>query len=97
MKKAEWKYNKIAIKVGSNVITQCDGSLNVGRMLRIVEDVAVLSKQGLEVILISSGAVAAGRNSVTPSRKTNIVSARQIWAAIGQVKLMSTYQFLFGK
>lgn len=97
MNKAEWKYNKIAIKVGSNVITQCDGSLNVGRMLRIVEDVAVLSKQGLEVILISSGAVAAGRSSVTPSKKTNIVSTRQVWAAIGQVKLMSTYQFLFGK
>jgi len=97
LKKSEWKYNKIAIKVGSNVITQCDGSLNVGRMLRIVEDVAVLSKQGLEVILISSGAVAAGRSSVTPSKKTNIVSAKQIWAAIGQVKLMSTYQFLFSK
>jgi len=97
LKNSEWKYNKIAIKVGSNVITQCDGSLNVGRMLRIVEDVAVLSKQGLEVILISSGAVAAGRSSVTPSKKTNIVSAKQVWAAIGQVKLMSTYQFLFGK
>jgi glutamate 5-kinase len=92
-----WKYGRIAIKIGSNVITQDDGSLNVGRMLRIVEDVAVLSKQGIEVILISSGAVAAGRSSITPSKKTNIVSAKQIWAAIGQVKLMSTYQFLFGK
>jgi len=97
LKKSEWKYNKIAIKVGSNVITQCDGSLNVGRMLRIVEDVAVLSKQGLEVVLISSGAVAAGRSSMIPSKKTNIVSAKQIWAAIGQVKLMSNYQFLFSK
>ena len=34
---------------------------------------------------------------MTPSKKTNIISARQIWAAIGQVKLMGTYQFLFGK
>ncbi|MGB8490335.1 MAG: glutamate 5-kinase, partial [Bacteroidales bacterium] len=74
-----------------------DGTLNVGRMLRIVEDVAVLSKQGLEVILISSGAVAAGRNSIVPNKRTGIVTAKQIWAAIGQVKLMSTYQFLFGK
>jgi glutamate 5-kinase len=97
LKKSEWKYSKIAIKVGSNVITQSDGSLNVSRMLRIVEDVAVLSKQGLEVILITSGAVAAGRNSLNPSKKTNIVSAKQVWAAIGQVKLMSTYQFLFSK
>ena len=97
MKNTEWKYRKIAIKVGSNVITREDGSLNVGRMLRLVEDIAVLSKQGLEVILISSGAVAAGRGSVVPAKRTNIVSAKQIWAAIGQVKLMSTYQFLFEK
>jgi glutamate 5-kinase len=90
-------FNRIVIKVGSNVITQTDGSLNDGRILRLVEDVAILYKQGIEVILISSGAVAAGRNEVSPSKKTNIVAAKQIWAAIGQVKLMSSYQFLFGK
>jgi glutamate 5-kinase len=90
-------FGRITIKIGSNVITQSDGSLNEGRILRIVEDVAILFKQGIEVILITSGAVAAGRNVVTPSRKTDIVAARQIWAAIGQVKLMSSYQFLFGK
>jgi glutamate 5-kinase len=90
-------FNRIAIKVGSNVITQTDGSLNDGRILRLVEDVAILYKQGTEVILISSGAVAAGRSEISPSKKTNIVAAKQIWAAIGQVKLMSSYQFLFGK
>jgi len=91
------EFNRIAIKVGSNVITQSDGSLNTGRMLRLVEDIAILSKQGIEVILISSGAVAAGRNDVAPSKKTSIISSRQIWAATGQVKLMANYQFLFGK
>jgi len=90
-------FNRIAIKVGSNVITQPDGSLNDGRILRIVEDIAILYKQGIEVVLISSGAVAAGRSEVSPSKKTNIVASKQIWAAIGQVKLMSSYQFLFGK
>jgi len=90
-------FNRIAIKVGSNVITKSDGSLNESRILRIVEDVAILYKQGIEVILITSGAVAAGRSGVSPSKKTNIIEAKQIWAAIGQVKLMSSYQFLFGK
>jgi glutamate 5-kinase len=90
-------FNRIAVKIGSNVITQADGSLNDGRILRIVEDVAILYKQGIEVVLISSGAVAAGRSEVSPSKKTDIVAAKQIWAAIGQVKLMSSYQFLFGK
>ncbi|TAL63849.1 MAG: glutamate 5-kinase [Bacteroidetes bacterium] len=97
MKNTQPKFNRIAVKVGSNVITQPDGSLNDSRMLRIVEDVAILFKRGVEVILISSGAVAAGRSEVSPSKKTNIIAARQIWAAIGQVKLMSGYQFLFGK
>jgi glutamate 5-kinase len=97
LKNIKAKFNRIAIKVGSNVIAQADGSLNSGRMLRIVEDVAILYKQGIEVVLISSGAVAAGRSEVTPSKKTDIIVAKQIWAAIGQVKLMSNYQFLFGK
>ncbi len=97
MKNNKPEFNRIAIKVGSHVIAQSDGTLNEGRILRIVEDIAVLIKQGVEVILISSGAVAAGRNEVSPSKKTNIIAAKQIWAAIGQVKLMSSYQFLFGK
>jgi len=97
LKNSQPKFNRIAIKVGSNVITKSDGSLNDSRILRLVEDVAILSKQGIEVVLISSGAVAAGRSEVSFSKKTNIIAAKQIWAAIGQVKLMSSYQFLFGK
>ncbi len=91
------EFNRITIKVGSNVITQCDGSLNIGRILRIVEDVAVLMKQGIDVVLVSSGAVASGRNEIAPSKRTDIIAAKQVWASIGQVKLMSSYQFLFGK
>ena len=97
MKETKTVFNRVAIKVGSNVITKADGSLNEARMLRIVEDIAILCKQGIEVILITSGAVAAGRSEVTPPKKTNIVEAKQMWAAIGQIKLMSNYQFLFGK
>lgn len=97
MKNLNPKFRRIAIKVGSNVIAKDDNSLNTGRMLRIVEEIAILYKQGIEVILITSGAVAAGRGEITPSKKTSIISARQIWAAIGQVKLMANYQFLFGK
>jgi len=97
LKSSKSKFGRIAIKIGSNVITSGDGSLNTGRMLRLVEQIAVLIKQGHEVILISSGAVAAGRTDIIPSKKTSLISSKQIWAAIGQVKLMSNYQFLFGK
>ena len=71
MNNIKQEFNRIAIKIGSNVITLDDGSLNTGRMLRLVEDIAVLTKQGIEVILISSGAVAAGRNDVSPSKRTS--------------------------
>ena len=97
MKKPGPVFGRIAIKVGSNVITQSDGSLDTWRISRLVEDIFVLFKKGIEVILISSGAVAAGRNEVNPSRKTNIMASRQVWAAIGQAKLISSYQYLFGK
>lgn len=97
LKNINQKFKRVAIKIGSNVITRNDGSLNTGRMLRLVEEIAILTKQGIEVILISSGAVAAGRNDLAPTKRTSDISSKQIWAAIGQVKLMSNYQFLFGK
>jgi len=97
LKNSSVNLNRVAVKVGSNVITKDDGSLNEERMLRIVEDVAILYKQGMEVILISSGAVAAGRGEIVPSKKTNMIASKQVLASIGQVKLMAKYQFLFGK
>jgi glutamate 5-kinase len=97
LKEVASKFKRIAVKVGSNVITKSDGSLDSWRISRLVWDIAFLSKQGIEVILISSGAVAAGRCEDPPLKKTNIIADRQVLAAIGQVKLMSSYQFLFGK
>jgi glutamate 5-kinase len=97
LRQADNKLKRIAVKVGSNVITQPDGSLNSWRISRIVEDISALSKQGKEVVLISSGAVAAGRGELKISSRTDFVGSRQVLAAVGQVKLMATYQFLFGK
>jgi glutamate 5-kinase len=92
-----YNFDRIAVKVGSNVITQPDGSLNSWRISKIVEDISTLFLQGKDVILITSGAVASGRGEIKPSQKTNLVTSRQVLAAVGQVKLMSSYQFLFGK
>lgn len=89
------KFKRIVVKVGSSVITNPDGSLNVIRMSRIVEDIASLHKEGISVVLVTSGAVAAGRSDVVPTKRNDEVSIKQMWAAIGQVKLMTTYQYLF--
>jgi len=90
-------FKRIAVKVGSNVITQTDGSLDSWRISQLVQEIAILTKQGTEVILVTSGAVAAGRGDLPHSGSTNLIAAKQVLASIGQVKLMATYQFLFGK
>ena len=88
-------YKKIVVKVGSNVLTREDGMLNISRMAHIVEQIAQLKKEGVQVILVTSGAVAAGRAEVEPSRKLDPVSSRQLWSAVGQVKLINRYADLF--
>ena len=86
---------RIAVKVGSNVLTRPDGTLDVTRMSALVDQIAALRKQGTEVILISSGAVAAGRSEVHPGGKLSSVEERQLYSAVGQAKLINRYYELF--
>lgn len=89
------RYKKITVKAGSNILAREDGTLNVARIAHLVDQIASLHHQGVEVVLVTSGAVASGKAILTPSRKTDAVSARQLWAALGQVKLMSRYSDFF--
>lgn len=91
------KFKRIVIKIGSNVLAKADGELNTTRIAHLVEQISTLHKAGTEVIVVSSGAVAAGRSQVAVSKKTDLVAAKQLWAAVGQVKLMSLYTQLFSK
>jgi len=86
---------RIVIKVGSNVLTRHDGKLDVTRMSAIVDQIAWLRKQGYEVILVSSGAVACGRRELTVEHVLDSVEQRQLFSAIGQVKLVGLYYDLF--
>ncbi len=88
------RYKKITVKIGSNVLTRKDGTLNVPRIAHLVDQVAALHKAGLEIVLVSSGAVASGRAVLTPAKKYDAVSSRQLWSALGQVKLISRYSDL---
>ncbi len=87
---------RIVVKVGSNVLTRADGSPDVTIMSGIVDQIAELLRNGHQVILVSSGAVACGRSMVMPMRKLDSVGQRQIFSAVGQIKLMTTYLSLFG-
>ena len=55
----ENRFTRITVKVGSNVLTRRDGTLDVTRMSALVDQIAELHKSGVEVILVSSGAVAS--------------------------------------
>ncbi|MFA6403227.1 MAG: glutamate 5-kinase [Salinivirgaceae bacterium] len=90
-------YQRIAIKIGSNLLAGPDGSLNSDRIAHLVKQIAKLHKKGLQVILISSGAVASGKGEFPLSKKTGEVASKQVWAAIGQVKLMAGYFSMFAK
>lgn len=92
-----YRYRKITVKIGSNVLAKADGTLNVARIAHLVDQIAALHKKGIEVVLVSSGAVAAGRAVLNPAKKTDAVSKRQLWAALGQVKLISRYSDFFNE
>ena len=91
----QYQFKKIAVKIGSNVLTRKDGTLDVTRMSALVDQVAELHKQGMEIILISSGAVASGRSEIKPSKKLDSVDQRQLFSAVGQAKLINRYYELF--
>lgn len=90
-----YQFTRIAVKVGSNVLTRKDGTLDVTRMSALVDQVAELRKSGIEVILISSGAVASGRSEIKASKKLDSVNQRQLFSAVGQAKLINRYYELF--
>ncbi len=77
------------------MLAKPDGTLNVSRIAHLVDQLAFLHKNGVEVVLVSSGAVAAGKAVMQPHKKTDAVSQRQLWAALGQVKLISRYSDFF--
>lgn len=86
---------RIVIKVGSNVLTRPDGKLDVTRMSALVDQIAWLRKEGHEVILVSSGAMASGRGELHTDHSLDSVEQRQLFSAVGQVKLVGLYYDLF--
>lgn len=88
-------FKKIAVKIGSNVITRTDGTLDITRISAIVDQIAYLHKRGIRIVLISSGAVASGRSVMGLSKKMDTVDQRQLFSTIGQAKLINHYWELF--
>lgn len=88
---------RIVVKVGSQVLCDENGNLNQEVLSNLTRQLASLSRDGWQVLLVSSGAVAAGRglSGVHLQRISDPVARKQVMAATGQVRLMETYRGLF--
>lgn len=87
---------RLVVKVGSNVVSSEDGHCDLERMRALVRDIAALRRSGVQVLLVSSGAVNIGRRFLNPKLfLEHRVEAQQAASAIGQPILMQTYGRLF--
>ncbi len=84
----------IVIKIGSNIITSRSG-LNERRIRRIVKDISTLHDMGYNTVIVSSGAIAAGRIKLNIHRPIHDIKLKQASAAIGQSSLVWTYEKAF--
>jgi glutamate 5-kinase len=88
---------RITIKIGSNVLTRDDGLPNELLMRQLTGQIAEIKKQNVQVIVVSSGAVAAGRSILRSGKINDTVAERQVLSSLGQVRLLQLYTDLFGQ
>lgn len=87
---------RIVVKVGSNVLT-ARNSLNTGVLESISRQICVLIDKGVEVLLVSSGAMAAGIRKMGLQRRPDQIPQRQAISALGQSGLINAYEKAFGR
>ncbi len=88
-------YHRIIVKFGTSLLTGGTDRLDEEAISKLVVQVARLQKQGLELMVVSSGAIAAGRNKLGLDKKRRDIPYKQVLAAVGQGKLMNVYDQLF--
>ncbi|MBO4853459.1 MAG: glutamate 5-kinase [Schwartzia sp.] len=86
---------RVVVKVGTSTITRENGASNLARMEEIVREIAGLADEGREMVLVTSGAIAAGMNRMGLSVRPKGVPERQALAAVGQGVLMHLYETMF--
>jgi glutamate 5-kinase len=82
----------VVIKLGTGVVTSGIGELDTGRIASVCAQIAALRRQGTEVVVVSSGAVGLGMGALGLTKKPKDVSKKQACAAVGQGRLMQTWQ-----
>ncbi len=88
-------YKRIVVKVGTSVLTSGSPRLDRSHMVELVRQAAQLHRQGTEIIMCSSGAIAAGREKLARSDQVTSIAEQQMLAAVGQSTLIRTWETLF--
>ena len=83
---------RVVIKLGTGVLTSAAGELNTARIAAVCSEIAALRARGSEVIVVSSGAVGLGMSALGLAKRPKDLSKKQACAAIGQSRLMQTWQ-----
>ncbi len=86
---------RIVVKFGTNLLTGGSDCLNTDIMSSLVSQVARLHRKGIELIVVSSGAIAAGRYKLGLAEEPKGIPYKQILASIGQSRLINVYEQLF--
>ena len=87
---------RVVVKLGTGVLTDSRKQLDLAQMQQLVAQVAEQRRTGKEIVLVSSGAVGAGMGALGLARRPSELADLQACAAIGQSRLMATYDKLFG-
>ena len=92
-------YRRIVVKAGTALITGGSDALDNAMLSNLVEQIARLQSEGCEMLVVSSGAVAAGRSALgaVDGARRGDVNMKQVHAAIGQGLIMAEYERLFGQ
>ncbi len=89
---------RIVVKIGSSSLNRGEtGNLNFAKVERLVRELCDIRNRGIDVCLVSSGAIAVGRQTIGLNEKPKDISTKQACAAVGQARLMMTYQRMFAE
>ena len=93
----ELSYQRLVVKLGTNLLTDSSNQLDQKTMSNLVSQIVRLQKQGVEIVLVSSGAITAGRHKLGLVKTIRSMPFKQVLASVGQSRLMHTYEEMFGK
>lgn len=91
------KVRRMVIKVGSSILASLDKGLNYDVFSHLTKEISELKRQGYEIVLVSSGAIAAGMEKLGYKVRPQSITQKQATAAVGQSRLMNIYETYFSR